>query len=247
MQARLLIILILTTATLCLAQEGTQPNAPERELIAEQIKNQKAQAAYYQKQIAGNSLWQSFLGALTSAIGTFIGAGLALIGVRWSSNRQWDLEQKKWLQAKEDEAAKEIKSAVAVLAQRMAAEIQAIIWLTWIAEFQPAMLTEKEISGYDREMKSLMSQDVAAQAALAAVNAELHSRIKPFVKEVSSLDHRMSFVVLKIGQAAEGSQEREEAIMDLGNFYYEAYDLYETLPEKLGTILKSKGPAADSR
>lgn len=242
MQERLIIklffILILSTAPPCLGQTQTQPNTEERELIAEQIKNQKAQAAYYQKQAAGNSLSESFLNALTSAIGTFIGAGLALIGVRWSSNRQWELEQKKWLQAKENEAAKEIKLAVAVLSQKIAAEIQAIIWLTWIAEYQPAMLSEKDINAYDREMKSLMSQDVIAQAALAAVDAELHRRIKPFVKEVSSLDHQMSFVTLRIKQAPEQSIEMHEAIKDLGEFYRQAYKLYETLPEKLAAVLR---------
>ena len=231
----LLLAALTMTAAVSIAQPDANSLTLEQQLIKEQINNQKAQTAYYQKQIASKSGWDSLTSALMSAIGTFIGASLALVGVRWSSNRQWELEQKKWIQTKKDETLKESKLAAATLAQKVAAEIQAMIWLTWIARFEPRIFTEKDISTYDREMKSLMGEDMVAQAALAAVDPELHKRMKPFVKEASFLDHRMSRVTLKIKQA--DSSTREEVVKELGAFYDEAYGLYEDLPDRLGSIL----------
>ena len=232
------VVAVLTiTATVCSAQSEAGSLSLEQQLLREQISNQKAQAAYYQKQSASTSVWDSLQSILMSVMGTFIGASLALVGVRWSINRQWEIEQRKWRQTKQDETLKEARLAVATLAQKVAAEIQAMIWLTWIAKFEPNMLSENDIITYDKEMKSMMGEDMVAQAALIAVDPKLHDLMKPLVKEASSLDHRMSFATLKFKQADQLT--RVAIVKELGHFYDEAYGLYENLPNRLGLILET--------
>ena len=235
----LLFLIILIVVMTGIAQTDSNSPMLEQQLIREQINNQKAQATYYEKQINSKTIWESLAPALASTIGTLIGATLALFGVRWSSNRQWKLEQERWIQTKKDESIKDIRVAAAELSKKIAAEVQTMMWLTWIAKYETEALSEKDIASYNREMKTLFKEDVAAQALLAALDTELHNKIKPLVKDVADIDHRISFTIKRFKQSQDVNS-RLEAAKELGGFHNEVYGFYESMPDKLGNIFAEK-------
>ena len=198
----------------------------------------KAQTAYYQKQTQEKSFWGSLVNVLPGIIGTMIGASLALLGVRWSTNRQWKLEKEKWEKTKAKESLQEKRSAAAELSKLIAAEIQTIIWLTWIAKYDSTALSQKDIDDYNIEMKKLFKEDLIAQTHLVVLDTELYKKMKPLVKEITGIDHRMSICVRKI-QESNSPETNLKAARELGEFYDSAYNFYNSIPEKLGTILPS--------
>ncbi len=196
----------------------------------------RAQIEYYKSQVRPKKFFESVSPALPGIIGTMIGASLALFGVRWSNKRQWDLEKEKWEMTKKDEATKEVRSAVANMSKIIAAELQAIIWLTWIGKYEPHILSDKDIDDYNIEMKQLFRDALVAQAYLAALDLGLHTKMKSIAKEVSRIDHKMSFTIQKIKQAA-NPDERIVAAKELEIFYDESYFYHDNLAEKIGNAL----------
>lgn len=214
----------------CMSQHSdTSTHALQQKLI-------KSQIAYYEKQTQGKSIWELFTPVLPGIIGTLIGASLALFGVRWSSGRQWRLEKDKWEKSQRNEALKEVKQAVANLARVIAAEVQAIVWLTWTAKYQPATLSKKDIDEYYAEIKVLFKEDVVTQTYLSMLDAELYTKMKPVVKQVVGMDHEMSFPIDKFTRS-EDRDEAMEAVRELGSFYDRAADFYQQMPGLLGAMM----------
>jgi hypothetical protein len=205
------LILVLLSTTVCIAQTNTQPP----------------------------TLLELLMSAVPSAVGTLIGAGITLFGVRWSSNRQWKLEEKKWFQARTDEMSNEIRQSVAELVKNLAAEIQAILWLTWIAKYQPETFSENDINLYDQDMKLIFREVSAARAILATLDPKVYKDMSDLEKEVSAIDHFLAFPSREFKHSKD-LYGKKKALESLGSFYDNAYNLYLNLPDRVGSILAGR-------
>ncbi|WP_375433855.1 hypothetical protein [uncultured Hymenobacter sp.] len=191
---KLLILVSLLTSLTCLGQgDSTKSDVLSQKLI-------KAQTDYYLNQTKEKSEIASILSSL---LGTLLGAGLALLGVRWSTNRQWELEKDKWNQtqalerekwekALEHESINEVRIAAATLAKILAAQNQAIMWLTWIGLHEPKVFSTNDIANYNADMKKLFREEVVAEAYLAALQPGLYIEMGLLAKQVSSIDYQVT-------------------------------------------------------
>jgi len=236
--------------------QSAPPKTPDlqQELLEAQIKNQRAQAAFYDKQMKGKS-WRDLLETvLSSAIGTLLGATIALAGVFYSNKRQWKLEEKrhenarqlelekwvkaqesereKWARARSEDTAKEIRLAAVELAKKCATGLQKIIWLTWIARFEPNSLNEKEIAEYDQEMKAILAESVNAEVTLAVLDKELYKKMRILSGDVWGIDHRMSEIT-DLFKRGKTPQERLNLASEIGQFNAEAIGKMNNLTNKL--------------
>jgi hypothetical protein len=239
------IFFIFIAANLCIAQtDDSETLTLEQQLIKEQINNQKAQSIYYQKQIADKSFWDSAAPGITAAIGTLFGALLTFGAVNRASKRQWDLEHEKWLQSEKEQMFADKKIAAAELARKVAAQVNEIIWLTWKAKYHPEILTNEDIDLYDKEVKILQKEEIVAQAALATLSLDLHTKVRETIHMVSLFDFDMSFVTSEF-KKTKGSQYRKEMAAKIGEYYFDAYALYDNLPHMLGTLLQTESEIKD--
>lgn len=225
---KIIFILLLFFTIPAIAQP---PDSLEQEL-------KKAQVAYYEGQTARKTFLQTISAALPGVIGTMIGASLALLGVRWSNRRLWQLEREKWETAKRDERAKEIRTAAAELSKVIAAGLQSIVWLTWIGKYEPHSLTDKEIDDYNMDMKQAFRDSIVAQAYLATLNVELNQKMKVIAKEVFRIDHHMASELQTIKGIADVNKRATAAVV-LAAYYDEANAIHEGLPERIGEALAS--------
>ena len=240
----LVILIMLSAAALYTASVRAQgepiPDLTQlqSQLVKEQIESQRAQAAYYRKQTE-NKLGSDYLVTmLTNAAGTFIGAALALTGVLWTNSRQKRIEDIRWERSRKDELLKQVRLAAADLAKRVAAGAQAMTWLLWIAKYEPGNLTEKEISAYDREMKSLYSELVGAEVVLAALDKGLFAKMKPLVNDLYKLDQSIAEHTRQFRATKESPDKNRETANRLGELYLAAYKLQTTIPK---AVLDSVG------
>ena len=232
----------------------------QQQLLEEQIKNQRAQAALYNKQMQGKSWRELFETVLSSAIGTLLGAAIALAGVFYSNKRQWRLEEKrhenarqlelekwikaqesereKWARAKTEEMAKEARVAALELAKKSAAGLQKIIWLTWIARYEPDSLNEKEIADYDQEMKVILLDIVAAEVTVAALDRKAYQKLRSSSGDVLGIDHRMSKDIDSF-KKEKTDQGRLLLAGEIGEFYLEAIGKMIKLTDELTEIFSA--------
>lgn len=220
----------------------TSINSLQKELI-------KQKTEYYRRQGKDQPFWKSLAAGLPTMLGTLLGATLALLGVRWSSNRQWQLERDKWEKAQQlerdkwektqaNELIKEIRLASAELAKKIASALQAIMWLTWIGKFNTQALVEKDLDDYLSETKKLFNELVVAQAHLAALDPELYKKMLQLVAEVLTIDSTMTFAIQKFKDAG-SKDDKLVAAKELGSFYDKASKFYESIPDKFSKILPS--------
>lgn len=239
---RVLVILVFAAlhALTVSAQSETAPDLAQLQgqLVKEQIESQRAQAAYYRKQTE-NKLGSDYLVTmLTNAAGTFFGAALALTGVLWTNRRNRRMEDLRWERSRSDELVKQVRLAAADLAKRVAAGAQATSWLLWIAKYEPENLTEKDISAFDREMKSLYSELVGAEVALAVLDKSLFDKMKPLVNSLYKLDQSIAEHTRHFKAGKKSPDKTIETANRLGDLYPAAYKLQSTIPT---AILDSVG------
>lgn len=225
------------------AEAAPDPSQLQNQLVREQIESQRAQAAYYRKQTENKLGSDYIVTMLTNAAGTFIGAALALTGVLWTNSRQKRIEDVRWERSRKDELLKQVRLAAADLAKRVAAGAQAMTWLLWIAKYEPANLTEKDIATYDREMKSLYSDLVGAEVVLAALDKHLFSKMKPLVNDLYKLDQGIAEHTRQFRATKDAPDKNIETAKRLGDLYLAAYKLQTTIPT---SVLDSVGHSLES-
>jgi hypothetical protein len=107
MNKRVASSLLVGMAALCSVVAVKAQDIPlDQQLLDEQVKNQRAQAAYYNAQTGTKTPWKVFTETLPSVIGTSLGAFIALGGVLLTNQRLWKLEDTKLKAAQIDELAR---------------------------------------------------------------------------------------------------------------------------------------------
>jgi hypothetical protein len=177
--------------------------------------------------------------AVAGLIGAVIGAGLSLMGTLVSGWQESKLERAKWLRAREDQAIKDLRIAVADLARRLAAGVHSIEWLTWPAKYQSDDLTvdqlDDKIRAYNQEVHGLFSELTGCLVVIAALDRQVYEQMRSLVQAFSSLD---ADVAMAASARGESLSESIEALVDC---HAEAGRYFDSLHEAVAGIVDARG------
>lgn len=228
-----IILVIVLSLGRVYAQPTPQP--PPSELARAQLENLQAQTDYYKKQAQNKSGWERIEPILGSLLGTLLGALLTLVGVRYSSNQQWQMEKERWWKQQMQERQKDARLAAVELSKVIAGWLRAIIWLTYIARREPQNLTESVIAAYEQESKGHFHAHAAAEMTLITLDERLYRELEPPGKELLGIDDLMNDELVDIRQAA-NEQERAKISESLGDRYLDAKRVQQELTNKMDSL-----------
>ena len=126
--------------------------------------------------------------ALASLLGAAIGATAGITGGALTAWRQGQLEQAKWVRARKDAVASDLRTTLQQLAVKLAAAVHSMCWLTWLAKASPGRVTQERIDAYDREMHELLPQITGLEAVVAAIDQSAYTRLAAVVARVVEAD-----------------------------------------------------------
>jgi hypothetical protein len=134
-----------------------------------------------------------------------IAAGIGFLGGLLASLAQSRIEDQKWLRGREDEVTRDIRSAVAEVATKLASLAHSVLWFTYNASDSEQVLSREAIESYDREVHGLIAAVVGAQVRLAAYDKQLYEAVTPFVSRIINLTEEVDeAVALQRRNAQEG-------------------------------------------
>jgi hypothetical protein len=130
--------------------------------------------------------------ALAGLLGTAIGALAGIVGSLLSSRHQVRLERQRIDAARRDELTRAARQSLLDLVQLVATGTQAIAWVTWAVEYQPAEGALAEARRYEDSMRELLPRLVSAQVAVASLSGPTtYERLDPLVRTLINLDARV--------------------------------------------------------
>lgn len=108
---------------------------------------------------------------LTLAV-AILAAVISILNVIFNSWSQSKLENQKWVQARQDDANKNLRMAIIEMARKLATANQLVQFLTWKAKFEPKNLSTTDIDGYDAGMKVLLPDLMTSELTVAAMDKD---------------------------------------------------------------------------
>jgi hypothetical protein len=169
--------------------------------------------------------------SIATLTGVIVGALTTLLAGFLAGRHQTQLEREKWERARQEEAERSIRAAVADFTKKMAAGVQVVVWLTWHAKNNPDKLIGANLAEYEKEMKSLYLELVGSRIAVAALSQEVHNQLTPLVNNLYRLDEEVSHTILLFPDSP------EQCIQKLSEYHAEAYDLEVDLVKKVSGFL----------
>src|SRR5688500_18804007 len=88
-------------------------------------------------------------------VAAVLAAAVSLLNVTFNSWSQSRLEDRKWVQARQDDSNRNLRVAIVDLARKLATGNQKVQFLTWKARFESENLSIADIDDYDTGMKVL--------------------------------------------------------------------------------------------
>jgi HAMP domain-containing protein len=119
-----------------------------------------------------------------------IGGLAGIIGVLTGALIQRSLEMKRWQQARQDELHREIRSIAGDLAGSVAEFIHTMLWYTYFVPEEGAP-AEELVKQYKDESHRLIGRIVSARAKLAAIDHDIHERLKPLIDRSLDISERI--------------------------------------------------------
>ncbi len=213
--------------------------ALQNALLNAQVRQLDAQAAYYRTQ---SDAWHIVISALSSALGALLGALIAFLSLRAQAKFQARREDERLEQAKIEERekwerdqatarAREVRSATAELAKIIAMAANSMTWMLWIARHDKKRFLPKYIDEHDQYIKSLYSNIVAAQVALAAVDQQIYSESLQLVYKLYNIDAEIALCATRL----------PESIDELGNLWERSRIFEDEIPIVFSRIVNRGG------
>jgi hypothetical protein len=164
-----------------------------------------------------------------------IGALVALGGVFTAQMVSISLADKRKLETREDDIAKETRLAIAEVSRNMAAAVQAMLWFTSKAASAHANLTQDDILAYDKDIKELLPNIVGSLMVVSMLDKNVSDQLSPLMQEIYSVDARIAAASWQFSKRPELSAKRIEDV------YREAIGpLYDKLAESIGGMAGSE-------
>lgn len=101
------------------------------------------------------------------------------------------LEGVKSRMSREQEFARTVNTAVVDLTKKLASGSHLVSWIAWSATQDDGALERDDFVAYDRDMRTLMSDLVGLQVALAAVSRKSHEVLSPYAERIYALDEEL--------------------------------------------------------
>ena len=148
-----------------------------------------------------------------------------------SGKRQAKVEQVKWARSLSNEIANELRGEVKDFTTLVATISHNQVWLTWMAENNPATLG-KEIDKYEESIHKLLPAIEASHAILASLDYQIYQDLHPLMRKILKQDGELgvAFVTYR--------NKSEEGIKEIGEFYKECWGTAQSFPTIISEAIK---------
>ena len=167
-------------------------------------------------------------------IAAIVAALASVFGVIYATWSQSNLDEKKWLQARRDDAEKEQRLAIADLAAKLAKGSQKMAWVTWKAKYEPESFSSVDITTYNKEINELFSEISASHLVVAAMNKSAYDKVTPMVYELYDTDSKIALSGAKFRQSKQDGLAELQRLADVTSSYG------EKLPKEMVNIINIK-------
>ncbi len=164
-------------------------------------------------------------------IAALVAAFASVFGVIYATWSQSNLEEKKWFQARQDEANKNQRLAVADLAGKMGKAVQQMEWITWMANNEPENFSVADVKTYNKEINELFSEISASHLIIAALNKSAYDKVTPLVYELYGLDTKIAL------SGAKYKKSKQDGLAELQNLKGAANGYAEKLQKEMVDII----------
>jgi hypothetical protein len=164
---------------------------------------------------------------VAALIAAFAGIGNVYFGHLSSTS----LEQQRWEKERQDESRKNLTLAFAEFSQELATGVQKATWLLWIADFSPALFSEKDLEIYNQEIKIVLPKLLAARVKLAAHDYSIYQKVSRITQDFYSLDANIALTELKF------KKSKEIGLREFQELSKQAQKLHGRLPSVLASII----------
>jgi hypothetical protein len=141
------------------------------------------------------------------------------------------LEREKWQKAREDDAKKNLRLALADFSRELSTGVQRATWLLWIAENNPSAFSEKDLSTYDEEMRAILPRFLTARVVVAAHDMATYERLS----ELSNRLYKLDADIAVAGRTFRTS--RAQGLKELQRLSREVQQLRPSLPGDLAKLM----------
>ncbi len=169
--------------------------------------------------------------AISGLIGAAIGAIAGVLGGLFAIRAERKLEYQKWVRGREDDVRRDVRLAVAEVANKLAALAHAVMWFTYKTVATKQEPSPSILETFDKEVHELTSNLVGAQIRLAELDSSLYKQITPFVSDAINLTERVF----------EGTslmrENTDHGIQALSECNQAALKFIKTLPQQIANLI----------
>jgi hypothetical protein len=170
--------------------------------------------------------------ALAGLLGTAVGAAAGIVGTALTVRHQRLLEAERARVAHEGELLRLEREALLDLADRFAAALNTVLYLTWYASKIPERVTTEALVDYEETMKDLLGSLLGSHIGASSLSGTAFTTIDPLIQKLYELDER---IALEIGQF---DREPDEARRRIGSLHEEARRLERQSVNDLRSMLQ---------
>jgi hypothetical protein len=159
-----------------------------------------------------------------------LGLIFGFVSGRLTSRAQSKQEYKKWARALKDDVRRDIRLAIADVAEKLAAFAHSMMWTTYSVTRTNANLKEI-VDAYEKESHELISRLVSSQIRLAALDINAYRQVTPFISNAINLSEEVHKAMSLFQQ---DSRKGQKAVLDCNN---KALAFIKELPEQMGNTI----------
>jgi len=155
-------------------------------------------------------------------IAALIAASASVVTVllnRWNAT---SIERMKWVQARDDEAKRNLGITVAEFAREIATGAQRAVWLLWIAENRPGSFSVTDLDSYDADMKAVFPKMFGALVMVAAYDKVAYEKLEYLANRLYEIDADVSMAGTKFRDSSlEGLEALRKQLKPALSFFNE--------------------------
>lgn len=170
---------------------------------------------------------------LAAVVGAAVGALAGIVGFAFAGWRQSKLESEKWSRAREDRARSDTRNAVAALAKTLASTAHSMMWASFKV-LTAGKASHETLASFEVEFHAEVSDLVAAQMNLAALDFALYEKVTPFISQAIAMGAD-THAALKA--AMEKTPDAEDQLRACNQ---DALNLIKDVPKKVAGLLGSR-------
>jgi hypothetical protein len=159
-----------------------------------------------------------------------LGLIIAFVSGLLTSRAQSHQESEKWVRAREDDVRRDIRLAIADVAEKLAAFAHSMMWTTYRVNRTNANLKEI-VDTYGKESHELIGRLVSSQIRLAALDMNAYQKVTPFISNAINLSEEVDRAISLFQQ---DSRESREAVRECN---HKALAFIKELPEQMGNTI----------